>query len=218
MNLDLTKADAVLLDVDGTIWNSTDLVAAGWERAVREMGYDIPVTPKHLQELFGKPMDEIADILLRQIPEKERREAQRKCVGYEDEILQKNTKDISYPHVKDTISRLSEHMAVCIVSNCQKGYIELVMEKLGLTPYIRDHLCFGDNGEFKAANIRHVVERNNYLAPVYVGDIQGDCDASREAGVAFVHAAYGFGTVASPDAVVTDFGELLQVFGISSAE
>ncbi len=30
---------------------------------------------------------------------------------------------------------------------------------------------------------------------VYVGDIQGDYDASMDAGVKFIHAAYGFGTI-----------------------
>ena len=31
--------------------------------------------------------------------------------------------------------------------------------------------------------------------PVYVGDIEGDYEASKEAGVKFIHAAYGFGTI-----------------------
>ena len=30
---------------------------------------------------------------------------------------------------------------------------------------------------------------------VYVGDIQGDYDATMEAGIDFIHAAYGFGTI-----------------------
>ena len=30
---------------------------------------------------------------------------------------------------------------------------------------------------------------------VYVGDIQGDYDASKAAGVKFIHAAYGFGEI-----------------------
>ena len=40
-----------------------------------------------------------------------------------------------------------------------------------------------------------MVERNGLKEAVYVGDIQGDYDASREADVKFIHAAYGFGTV-----------------------
>lgn len=30
---------------------------------------------------------------------------------------------------------------------------------------------------------------------MYVGDIQGDYDSSKKAGVKFIHAAYGFGTI-----------------------
>ena len=38
--------------------------------------------------------------------------------------------------------------------------------------------------------------RENHLEDaVYVGDIQGDYDASKAAGVKFIHAAYGFGEI-----------------------
>ena len=43
--------------------------------------------------------------------------------------------------------------------------------------------------------IKLIVERNNIDEAVYVGDIQGDYDSSKRAGVKFIHAAYGFGTI-----------------------
>ena len=45
---------------------------------------------------------------------------------------------------------------------------------------------------------------------VYVGDTQGDADACREAGVPMVYAAYGFGDVKEPWAVIQSMGELLE--------
>lgn len=84
-------------------------------------------------------------------------------------------------------------MKVFIVSNCQSGYIELFLKKTGLAPYVTDTECFGDTGMKKAENIRLVVARNGLQQPVYVGDTKGDEEAAHEAGVPFVHAAYGFG-------------------------
>ena len=45
-----------------------------------------------------------------------------------------------------------------VVSNCQAGYIELVFEKTGLGKYFTGHLCPGDSGEAKAANIRSIAK------------------------------------------------------------
>ena len=44
-----------------------------------------------------------------------------------------------------------------------------------------------------------------------MGDIEKDEIASREAGVKFIHAAYGFGKAVSPDYTINRFSELLDI-------
>lgn len=205
------KADAVFLDVDGTLWDSTPLVAGAWSRALKETGIERQVMPEELKKLFGKPMDVIAAELLPDIGQDVRDAVMEKCIVYEQQILEENEKDISYPGVKETIRKLAGKIPVCIVSNCQSGYIELVMRKLGIEEYISDKECYGDTLMYKADNIRLVAERNGYKASVYVGDIQGDQDASHEAGVAFIHAAYGFGSADAPEAVIGKFSQLTDI-------
>ena len=95
--------------------------------------------------------------------------------------------------------------------NCQGGYIEVMKETTGLTPYITDHLCPDDTGHAKASNIRAIVEKHNLKSPIYVGDTQGDLNASREAGVKFVFASYGFGQVDSYDGVIEKPEDLLTL-------
>ena len=57
----MVGADALLLDVDGTLWDSTGIVAKAWTRAMHETGYeDRTVEPDTLKGLFGKTMDDIA--------------------------------------------------------------------------------------------------------------------------------------------------------------
>ena len=62
----------------------------------------------------------------------------------------------------------------------------------------------------KGENIRLVTERNHLDAAVYVGDIQGDYEASRQAGVGFIHAAYGFGKVDADVPEICTFAELVN--------
>ncbi len=205
------KADAVLLDVDGTLWDSTPLVARAWTGALKENGLDREVIPDELKKLFGKPMDVIAKELLPDTDAKLRDAVMEKCMIYEEQTLEENEEDISYSGVRDTIRELSKKLPVCIVSNCQSGYIELVMSKLHIEEYISDKECYGDTGLYKAENIKLVAERGHFKAPVYVGDIQGDQDAAHEAGIPFIHAAYGFGGADAPEAVINAFAELKEL-------
>ena len=51
----------------------------------------------------------------------------------------------------------------------------------------------------------------------YVGDTQKDQDAARLAGIPFIHAAYGFGKVQAPDAVIRSLAELPDVIDALAA-
>ena len=67
------RIDGVILDVDGTLWDSTPIVADAWTKALREeYGMETLVTSDMLKKLFGKTMSAIADALLPELePEKE---------------------------------------------------------------------------------------------------------------------------------------------------
>ena len=86
--------------------------------------------------------------------------------------------------------------------------IEAFLEHYRFGHYFEDIECFGNNGLQKGENIRRLAERNALTKAVYVGDIQGDYDATMEAGLAFIHAAYGFGTIAQEVPRIACFKEL----------
>lgn len=205
--------DGIIFDVDGTLWDSTPLVAGAWTRAVREEGFtDRVVTAEELKGLFGKTMSVIAEKLLPDSEEEERKRILERCCVYEEKVLEENETDICYPKVRETLQKLAEKYRIFIVSNCQSGYIELFLQKTGLTEIVEDIECFGNTGKNKGENIRDVAERNHLKAPVYIGDTQGDCDAAKEAGVPFVFAAYGFGNVDSYAASADSMDEILMLF------
>ena len=56
------------------------------------------------------------------------------------------------------------------------------------------------------------MERYGIGSAAYIGDTQGDLEASREAGIPFVFCRYGFGTPDHWDAAIDSFEELLEIF------
>ena len=206
------KIDSIILDVDGTIWNTTDIVADAWKLAIDKLYPQVPhVTGNILKGQFGKTMKVIADNLFPILNDEQKTQLMDQCCVQEQLALTSNTKDISYPNVINTMAELSKVVPLFIVSNCQKGYIEVVVAKNRIEQYITDFECYGNNGKNKDENIRLIIERNELNAPVYVGDTQGDCDACKKANIPFIWASYGFGTVDSYFAKIDAFPELVAI-------
>ena len=175
--------DGIIFDVDGTLWDSTDSVADSWNLAIREnSSLDLTIDGEILQGLFGKTMTEIADALFPSLSEEERMNFIQICFDYENRYLETHPGRM-YDGVVDTVKKLSERYPLFIVSNCQCGYIEAMLNASGLGPYIKDHLCFGETQTPKSQTILKLMERNALKDVVYVGDTQGDADACRDAGV-----------------------------------
>lgn len=206
------KYDGIILDIDGTLWNTTSVVASAWNRACESWGKDIrKVTDCDLQKEFGKPMDVIARDLWPELTEDERVLLMKNLLVEEHKELESFTGSIDYEGVVDTIRELALEHSLYIVSNCQNGYIELTMKKLGITDCIKDFECFGRTGKGKAENILLLMHRNHLERPVYVGDTQGDADACTQACIPFVWASYGFGHVQKYYDKIDCFSELRNI-------
>ena len=206
------KYESLIFDIDGTLWDSRALVAEGYNIQLKEEGLDhLCVTAEDLKPLFGKVMTEIADTILATIPEEKRYDLMERCMATENRYLEENPCRIGYPGVKETIAKLAEHYRLFIVSNSQCGYPELCMEKLGLTPYIQGHMCFGDTGTSKGKTIRTLMRKHNIENCAYIGDTQGDYEATVEADVPFVWCTYGFGTPDGYAEKIDRFEDLLNL-------
>ena len=204
--------ESLIFDIDGTLWDSRALVAEGYNLQLRAEGYDhLCVTAEDLKPLFGKVMTEIADAILAEIPAPGRYGLMERCMDTENRYLYENECRIGYEGVKETLELLAQKYRLFIVSNSQCGYPELCMEKLGITHLISGHLCFGDTGTEKGHTILELMRRHNITDAVYIGDTQGDFEATVVAGIPFVWAAYGFGTPENCAARVENFRQLPEV-------
>ena len=204
--------ESLIFDIDGTLWDSRQLVAEGYNLQLEKEGLQhLFVTAEDLRPLFGKVMTEIADNILASIDPSERYELMERCMKTENDYLFANECRIGYPKVKETLEVLSKKYRLFIVSNSQCGYPELCIEKLGLTDYIEGHMCFGDTGTSKGKTIRTLIDKHNIGSCIYIGDTQGDLEACKEAGIPFIFCAYGLGKAESWDAKIDSIEELLNM-------
>ena len=203
------RYESLIFDIDGTLWDSRALVAEGYNIQLEKEGLShLTVNAELFRPLFGKVMTEIADTIFPSIPAPERYALMERCMDTENKYLQANPCRIGYPGVRETMEALSKTHRLFIVSNSQKGYPELCIEKLGLAPFIQGHLCFGDTGTSKGKTIRALMEKYRITDCAYIGDTQGDYEATLEAGVPFIWAAYGFGTPDGYDHKIDSFADL----------
>lgn len=202
----------IIFDMDGTLWDSSVQVCKAWDAAVEKCGYErAPITTEEMQGVMGKTMDVIAGILFPFAEGKEREELLEECCREENDYLREHG-GVLYSNIRSTMETLLQNgYHLYIVSNCQAGYIEAFLDYYQMWDLIEDMECYGNNGNQKADNIALLYRRNGLEDAVYVGDIQGDYDSSCKAGVKFIHAAYGFGTIDAPVAAIHTFSDLPEI-------
>lgn len=204
---------AIIFDMDGTLWDSADNVAISWNIAMGKFGYKrAPINEADMQSVMGKTMDKIAEILFDKVEGEERKALLELACKEENDYLRAHG-GVLYPDIRTTMEALKQEYRLFIVSNCQAGYIEAFLDFYQFHDLVEDIECYGNNDKPKAENIALICERNqiDVADAVYVGDIQGDYDASMLAGVKFIHAAYGFGTIDAQVPKLDTFSDLTKV-------
>ncbi len=185
----------IIFDMDGTLWDSSENVAKSWDKVVRKEKNGLRrITAEDIQNVMGHTMTEIAEMIFPMLQKEEAMALMEQCCKAENDYLRRHG-GVLYPHLEETLKILAKQYPLYIVSNCQKGYIEAFLDYYQFWKYFEDIECFGNNNMDKAYNIGLVVKRNHLERAVYVGDIQGDYNSSKKAGVEFIHAAYGFGRI-----------------------
>lgn len=203
-----TVKRGILFDLDGTLWDSSREVADSWLLALK----DCPeikktITREDIQSVMGKVMNEIADILFSEVPPRRRMEILEHCVQVENKYIEAHG-GILMEGLKETLTELRRDYHLYIVSNCQTGYIEAFLKHHKLEQYFEDFESYGATGRPKGENIRLVARRNHLDWAVYVGDTQGDYDAAVFAGMAFIQAKMGYGSINARVPAIQTFSQL----------
>ena len=186
--------DALIFDLDGTLWDSSETVAQAWTAALSKLKLTKTLTRDDLMREMGKPMDVIMADFFPELSEERRLAIMPALCEEETELLAVKGGTL-YPDVAETLEKLRERYRLFIVSNCQQGYIESFLTAHSFGSVFEGHLCWGDTGLPKGGTNQELIRRCGLKNPIYIGDTEGDRLSASEAGIPFIHAAYGFGSV-----------------------
>lgn len=184
---------AILFDLDGTLWDSSQTVTDSWNAVLGKYPEARLITLSDMHRFMGRQLDEIARMIMPDLPDNRRMNIMNECMDYEISYLRAHGEAVLYPNLRETLDLLKQDCELMIVSNCQDGYIQTFLDFSKLWSYFADFESAGATGLSKGENIHLVINRNNIEKAVYVGDTQGDLNSADFAGIPFIHAGYGFG-------------------------
>ncbi len=201
-----------IFDMDGTIWDCSVMAARGFTAGIRASGKsDRIVTVEDIHKNFGLTLEQVAVNLLPELSEKEAMEVILECEKHQSAAMEGHVQEIVFPQVVETLQKLKERgCGLYIVSNCLDGYLDILYRNLDVKKYIDGDAWLHHPMHCKADNIRYVVDKYQLTDACYVGDIQGDYEASMQAGVEFVFASYGYGSVPEAKYTIDKFSDLCR--------
>ena len=203
--------DGLIFDMDGTLWDAVNGYAQSWTNVFKAKGIDRVMSREGLQKLMGQDVKTLLANIIPEIAEEER------PVFYQD-VLTRYAIDISgvgakiYPGVTEGLKQLSTKYKLFILSNCDKGGIQLFLDYTNTGKYITACLEHGMNYMPKHHNMRLLADIHRLKHPIYIGDTDSDSKQSRMAGISFAFVGYGFGSTDDYDIAFNDFPELCNYF------
>lgn len=204
------RFDSLIFDMDGTLWDAVRSYCAVWDATARDFGLNRRVSYDELVPLMGQPIDVIYDRLMGDATAD--RAAFMESLGRNEAEMMPRLGGTLYPGVSDTLSQLHDRgIGLYMVSNCSASGLDNFLDFTGLRRFFTDALSFGATGLDKEMNMRALCERYNMVSAAYVGDVQSDADSAHAAGLPFIWAAYGFGSVIDADYRINHFNNLLEL-------
>ncbi|MBN1632179.1 MAG: HAD family hydrolase [Thermoleophilia bacterium] len=189
--MSVRRPDALVFDLDGTLWDAAAASTEGWNRALAELGFGPRVTVDDIRSVSGNPFERCVAVLISQVGSPSD-VLLRSLEAHERAVIERSGGTL-YAGVAEGLRLLAQTYPLYVVSNCPDWYLEAFLLSSGLEELFSGWDCHGTSGLPKAAMLTDLARGHGLRAAVYLGDTQGDREAAEAAGMTFVHAGYGFG-------------------------
>lgn len=207
----IQNIDSIIFDVDGTLWDAVPVTLKAWNQAVEAAtGVTNRIRRQEAYATLGMTLEDMAARLFPEMGEEAGQNLLHDCFAQEDIVL-KETVPPLFPGVRETLTALAKRYPLYIVSNCQWGYIERLVDGHGVRELFSGWLCWEDTKAEKHVTIQRLMEQHGLTHPVYVGDTLGDQRSCQKAGIPFIFAAYGFGEADQPEYTIQQFADLREM-------
>ncbi|MDX2191435.1 MAG: HAD hydrolase-like protein [Bacteroidota bacterium] len=205
------KFDSIIFDLDGTLWDANQTYLDAWNEVITKESNQIKMTLDDMASVMGWEQKAAWNKLFPELKEEVWRPMANKIDLVQVELARTKGGKL-YPGVREGIEKLSRRYELYIVSNCPENLIPAFLEFSDMKDYFMDYEEHGRTKLSKALNIRKVIERNQLLNPVYVGDTESDRKNAALAEVPFIYLTYGFSTITEPPFQSFDTFESLTQF------
>jgi phosphoglycolate phosphatase len=202
--------DALIFDLDGTLWDAAAASTYGWNLALEELGLSSRVTVDGIRSVSGKPFPLCVETLLPGLHPAS--EALLEALESHERLGIETIAGVLYEGVAEGLPRLAGAYRLFVVSNCPDWYLGEFLRVTGLGEHLSGYDCHGSSGTGKAEMLADMRDRYGLGRAAYMGDTQGDWDAAEAAGMDFVFIRYGFGAAEPPGLSFDNFGELVDYF------
>ena len=196
-----------VFDLDGTL-NRTDLYSVPAHlKALGERGIN-NVTPETIISTYGERANDYVRKLVGDVTDEEARSYLDAVAKYESEFIYDKGKP--YDGVLNSLKKLKEngyYTAVC--SNSSRRYITMVLEALGLMPYI-DFIQDLQPNMTKVQTLALLLDKEKPDKAVMVGDRVFDVEAGHENNLKAIGCMYGFnhGELEDADVKIESAGDI----------
>lgn len=202
--------DAIIFDIDGTLWNACPAIADAWNDGFAKLGIYIDISSKQIESITGSPYEGCIFILLwglmAKIP------GLLKTIEESEDEAIKSRGGVFYDGVIQGIRELAKKYRLFIVSNCHEWYLNLFFDFSGLRPVFTGFDCNGMSSLNKSEMLLRLKNKYSLNNPVYIGDTAKDEIAAKTAKMEFIYAPWGFGGPQKETYAVKSFTELVDYF------
>lgn len=203
--------DAIIFDLDGTLWDASQASSMGWNAALESSDIDWPVSREDIRSVSGKPFDACVTAVFPHMPVADIPALAKTLESYERSFVESDGGD-AYPGVVDGVEILQQQYRLFLVSNCQDWYLEAFWKQVPVQRFFEGWDCHGLSGISKAEMLEGIVARHELGEAIYIGDTMGDAQASETAAMDFCFVSYGFGSVADSTVTFASFEDLVAGF------